>query len=79
MAIRLSLVTRGVARESGHKNPALNAEYTVTCLDTFVKRKGQWYLVGASSVPAAPMSQAQWDAVTKMNEQMQKQPSPAPQ
>jgi len=66
---------KGVSRESGHKNPALNAEYTLTCLDTFVKRKGQWYLIGASSVPAAPMSQAQWDAMKEM-EQQQKPPSP---
>ena len=65
---------KGVSRESGHKNPALNAEYSLTCLDTFVKRKGQWYVIGSSCVPTAPMSQAQWDAFAKMNEQMQQKP-----
>jgi hypothetical protein len=70
---------KGVSCESGHKNPALNADYTLTCLDTFVKRKGQWYLIGASSVPTAPMSQAQWDAFTKMIEQQTQQQKPPSQ
>lgn len=52
--------------ESGHKEAALNGDYTLTCLDSFVKRKGQWYIVGNACVPAAPLSQAQWDAVMRM-------------
>jgi hypothetical protein len=52
--------------ESGHKEAALNGEYSLSCLDSFVKRKGQWYIVGNACVPAAPLSQAQWDAVMKM-------------
>jgi hypothetical protein len=55
-----------VNTETGHKEAALNGDYTLTCLDTFVKRKGQWYIVGNACVPAAPLSQAQWDAVMKM-------------
>ena len=58
-----------VSTDRGHKNPALSADYTLTCLDTFVKRKGQWFFIGGTAVPTAPMSQAQWDAFTKMNEQ----------
>ena len=69
---------KAVSTESGHKDPALNADYTATCLDTFVKRKGQWYLIGTSSVPAAPISQAQWDAFTKMNEQQKQQQKVVP-
>jgi hypothetical protein len=64
-----------VETDSGHKNPALNGDYRLTCLDTYLKRKGEWYMIGSSCVPNAPMSQAQWDAFTKMNEQMQKPPS----
>ncbi len=66
-----------VSTDRGHKNPALNADYTLTCLDTFVKRKGQWYLIGASSVPAVPMSQAQWDVFTKLSEQTPQQKPPS--
>lgn len=61
-----------VTIESGHRDPALNGEYITTNLDTFVKRKGEWYLIGASSVPAAPVMQAHWDAWKKMNEQLDK-------
>ena len=27
--------------DSGHKNPALNGDYHLTCLDTYLKRKGR--------------------------------------
>jgi hypothetical protein len=50
------------ATESGHKLPALNGDYHLTCLDTFLKRTGQWYMIGSACVPSAPISQAQWDA-----------------
>jgi hypothetical protein len=65
---------KAVETDSGHKNPVLNGDYRLTCLDTYLKRKGEWYLIGTSCVPNAPLSQAQWDAFTK-NEQMQKPPS----
>ena len=67
---------KAVSNDRGHKNPALNAEYTVTCLDTFVKRKGQWYLIGAATVPAAPMSQDQWDAFKKMEDYLKQNNKP---
>ena len=50
---------------SGHKNPALNGDYRLTCLDTYVKRKGEWYIIGSSCVPNVPMSQAQWEVFNK--------------
>ena len=52
--------------ETGHKESALNGDFTMTCLDSFAKRKGQWYIIGSAGVPAAPLAQAQWDAVMKM-------------
>jgi hypothetical protein len=55
-----------VNTETGHKEAALNGDYALTCLDSFVKRKGQWYIIGNACVLAAPLSQAQWDAVMKM-------------
>jgi hypothetical protein len=68
-----------VETDSGHKNPALNGDYRLTCLDTYVKRKGDWYMIGSSCVPNAPMSQAQWDAFTKMVEQSKQQQKPPSQ
>ena len=68
---------KAVETDSGHKNPALNGDYRLTCLDTYLKRKGDWYLIGTSCVPNAPMSQAQWDAFTKMNEQQMQQKPPS--
>ena len=65
--------------DSGHKNPALNGDYRLTCLDTYLKRKGEWYMIGSSCVPNAPMSQAQWDALTKMDEQQTQQQKPPSQ
>jgi hypothetical protein len=67
---------KAVETDSGHKLAVLNGEYSMTCLDTYLKRKGEWYLIGSSCVPNAPISQARWDAFTKMNDQMQKPPSP---
>jgi hypothetical protein len=75
-----ALVSYKVAEtDSGHKNPALNGDYRLTCLDTYLKRKGEWYMIGSSCVPNAPMSQAQWDAFTKMEEQMKQQQKPPSQ
>jgi hypothetical protein len=55
-----------VNTETGHKEAALNADFTLTCLDSFAKRKGQWYIIGTACVPAEPLSQSQWDAVMRM-------------
>ena len=68
-----ALVTyKQVSTDSGHKNPALNGDYHLTCLDTYLKRTGQWYIIGSACVPSAPMAQAQWDA-NKQKEDMAKQ------
>ena len=63
-----------VSTDSGHRNPALNAEVTMTTLDTFVKRNGSWYLIGSASVLSEPMAQAQWDAIKKMEAQTSQKP-----
>jgi Domain of unknown function (DUF4440) len=57
------------SRDTGHKEAALNTETRFTCLDTFIKRSGQWNIVGNSCVPATPISKEAWDAVTRMRQQ----------
>jgi hypothetical protein len=74
-----ALVTyKQVSTDSGHKLAVLNGDYHLTCLDTYVKRTGQWYLIGAACVPSAPISQAQWDA-NKQKEEMGNQQKPPSQ
>ena len=63
--------------DSGHKLAVLNGDYHLTCLDTYVKRTGQWYLIGSACVPSAPISQSQWDA-NKQKEDMAKQKAMPP-
>jgi hypothetical protein len=36
--------------ESGHEDPALNKTTNTTCLDTFVKRNGNWYGISNTCV-----------------------------
>jgi hypothetical protein len=57
-----------VTSESGHKEQALNVASTLTCLDTFVKRKAEWYAIGSSCASATPIAQSRWDAMQKMEE-----------
>lgn len=57
--------------DTGHKDTALNGDYSEACLDTFIKRNGQWYMVGNACVPAAPFAQGRWDAITQMRAQEQ--------
>ncbi len=64
---------KNTTTDSGHKEAALNATYTTTCVDSFVKRKGQWYITSTACVPAEPISQAQWDAVMKMRSEEKQQ------
>lgn len=54
-----------ITTDSGHKNQALNGEYPVNCLDTFIKRNDQWYALASACTPSAPITQAQWDAIKK--------------
>ena len=56
--------------DTGHKDPALNATVHLTCLDTFVKSKGDWYVVGNACSPSTPISMAVREAIKKsMTEQ----------
>jgi hypothetical protein len=48
--------------DTGHKDPALNITSHITCLDTFVKSNGTWYIVGDACSSTTPISQATWDA-----------------
>jgi hypothetical protein len=51
--------------DTGHQDPALNTTDHMGCLDTFVKRTGQWYIVGNACSPAAPLPKSEWDASMK--------------
>lgn len=51
--------------DTGHKDPALNATEHFGCLDTFVKRSGQWYVIGNACSPSAPLPAAEWAATKK--------------
>jgi hypothetical protein len=51
--------------DTGHKDPALNTRDHYGCMDTFVKRNGNWYIIGNACAPSQPLSQSEWDAVNK--------------
>ncbi len=51
--------------ESGHKDAALNTTDHFGCLDTFVKRNGQWYVIGNACSPSAPISATERAAAKK--------------
>ena len=55
--------------DTGHKDPALNTTDHYGCLDTFVKRNGQWYVIGNACSPDSPLPQSEWDAVKKARTQ----------
>lgn len=55
--------------DTGHKDPALNTTDHFGCLDTFVKRNGQWYLAGGACSHEGPVSQAEWTAIKKARTQ----------
>jgi hypothetical protein len=55
--------------DTGHKDPALNATDHYGCLDTFVKRNGQWYMAGNACSHEGPVSQAEWAAIKKARAQ----------
>lgn len=51
--------------DTGHKDTALNTTDHFGCLDTFVRRNGQWYVVGNACAPSAPLPASEWNAVKK--------------
>ena len=56
---------KSVNTDTGHKDPVLNATDHYGCLDTFVKQKGQWVLVGDACAYENPLSQARRAAIKK--------------
>jgi hypothetical protein len=58
--------------DTGHKDTALNTTDHYGCLDTFVKRDGQWSLVANACSPAEPLPQAEWNAAKKAMSEMPK-------
>jgi len=51
--------------DTGHKDAALNATDHYGCMDTFIKRKGNWYAIGNACAPSDPLPQSEWDAAKK--------------
>jgi hypothetical protein len=51
--------------DTGHKDAALNVTDHYGCLDTFVKQKGQWFLIGDACSYETPVSKAKMDAIKK--------------
>lgn len=51
--------------DTGHKDAALNTTAHMGCLDTFVKRNGQWYVVGSACALSTPMTAAERAAINK--------------
>lgn len=58
--------------DTGHKDPALNATDHYGCLDTFVKRTGNWVLVANACSPSEPLPRAEWNAAKKAMSEMPK-------
>jgi hypothetical protein len=48
-----------------HKDQALNTTSHMGCLDTFVKRNGQWYVIGGACALSTPMTAAERAAINK--------------
>jgi len=48
--------------DTGNQDPKLDSAFHSGCLDTFVKRNGQWYLIGNACAPTSPFPQSVWDA-----------------
>jgi hypothetical protein len=51
--------------DTGHKDPVLNTTIHITCMDTFVKSKGDWYMVGDACSPSTPVSPTVREAIKK--------------
>jgi hypothetical protein len=51
--------------DANHKDAALNTTDHYGCMDTFIKRAGNWYIVGNACSPSEPLPQSEWDAVKK--------------
>src|SRR5215472_5478113 len=61
-----SVVTYKMANtDTGHKDAALNGTEHYGCMDTFVKRNGNWYNVSNACSHEGPISAARWDAIKK--------------
>lgn len=63
---------KSVNTDTGHKDAVLNATDHYGCLDTFVKQKGQWVLVGDACAYENPISQARRAAIKKAMTQQPK-------
>ena len=51
--------------DTGHKDATLNATVKYGCLDTFVKKGGQWYSLAGACSRTEPISKTEYDAILK--------------
>lgn len=51
--------------DTGHKDAALNGTEHYGCMDTFVKRNGNWYNVSNACAHEGPTSATRWEAIKK--------------
>jgi hypothetical protein len=54
-----------IGTDTGHKDAALNTTDHYGCMDTFVRRKGNWFVIGNACAPSDPLPPSEWDAVKK--------------
>lgn len=51
--------------DTGHKEAALNITLHLSCLDTFTKKNGTWFMLASGCASSAPIPQAAWTASKK--------------
>jgi hypothetical protein len=51
--------------DKGHKEAALDITLHLSCLDTFTKKNGTWFLLASGCASSVPIPQAVWDASKK--------------
>lgn len=56
---------KAVNTDTGHKDAALNGTEHYGCMDTFVKRNGNWVNVSNACAHEGPISAARWAAIKK--------------
>jgi hypothetical protein len=54
-----------VETDTGHKEAGMNTTDHYGCLDTYVKRSGQWYGVGFACSPSEALPTSEWAAAKK--------------
>lgn len=51
--------------DTGHKDPGLNGTEHYGCMDTYVKRNGNWLSISTACSHEGPISPARWEAIKR--------------